>query len=331
MTSQCCITGTGSAVPERILSNADLEAIVETSDEWITRRTGIRARRISSKLRAETSTDLGTRAAHSALEMAHTAPESLDMIVVGTVTPDQQFPSTACMIQKEIKATRAAAFDVSAGCSGFLYALAIVDNAVHAGTCRRALVAGVERLSSIVNWQDRSTCVLLADGAGAVVVEARPGSGGIHSAHIKSDGNFGELLYARYGNLNPPETLGDVDIKPFYLIMEGNRLFKRAVGFLTSIAKDALESNGLSAADIALMIPHQANIRIIDALAKNLGIPMQRVFTNVQKYGNTSSASIPIALDEAHRAGLLKNGQYVLLVTFGAGLTWASVLLKWSM
>ncbi len=330
MTPRCCIIGTGSAVPERILSNAELESIVETSDEWITRRTGIKARRIASNLRPETSTDLGTLAARKAMEMAHTAPESLDMIVVGTVTPDQQFPSTACMIQKEINATRAAAFDVSAGCSGFLYALAIVDNAVRAGTCRHALVAGVERLSSIVNWQDRSTCVLLADGAGAVIIEAHTGSGGIRSAHIRSDGNFGELLYARYGNLNPPQPLEDVDIKPFHLIMEGNRLFKRAVNFLTSIAKDALKSNGLAAADIALMIPHQANIRIIEALAKNLGIPMQRVYTNVHKYGNTSSASIPIALDEAHRAGLLKSGQYVLLVTFGAGLTWASVLLKWS-
>lgn len=331
MPYKSCIIGTGSSVPERVLSNEDLEEIVDTSDEWITRRTGIKGRRISSVHRKETSTDLGTRAAVKAMEMADVSPESLDMIVVGTVTPDNQFPSSACMVQKEINAVNAAAFDISAGCTGFLYALAMADNAIRAGSCRRVLVAGVERLSAIVDWQDRSTCVLLADGAGAVVVDAREESNGILSTHLKSDGNLGELLYSTYSNSPTPEILKDIDTKPFLLRMEGNRLFKRAVSYMATISRDALEKNQLTAKDVSLVVPHQANIRIIDALANTLDIPMEKVFTNVQKYGNTSSASIPIALDEANHAGLLKRGSHVLLVSFGAGLTWGAVLLKWSM
>jgi 3-oxoacyl-[acyl-carrier-protein] synthase-3 len=331
MPYKSCIIGTGSSVPERVLSNEDLEEIVDTSDEWITRRTGIKGRRISSVHRNETSTDLGTRAAVKAMEMAGVSPESLDMIAVGTVTPDNQFPSAACMVQKEIKAVNAAAFDISAGCTGFLYALAMADNAIRAGSCRRVLVAGIERLSAVVNWQDRSTCVLLADGAGAVVVEAREEANGILSTHLKSDGNLGELLYSTYSTSPTPDILKDIDTKPFLLRMEGNRLFKRAVSYMAAISRDALEKNHLTAKDISLVVPHQANIRIIDALAHTLGIPIERVFTNVHKYGNTSSASIPIALDEANHAGLLKRGNHVLLVSFGAGLTWGAVLLKWSM
>ncbi len=331
MPYKSCIIGTGSSVPERVLSNQDLEEIVDTSDEWITRRTGIRDRRISSIHRNETSTDLGTRAAVKAMKMAGVTAESLDMIVVGTVTPDNQFPSAACMVQKEINAVNAGAFDISAGCTGFLYALAMADNAIRAGHCRRVLVAGIERLSSIVDWQDRSTCVLLADGAGAVVVDAREDSNGILSTHLKSDGNLGELLYSTYSSSTIPEILKDIDTKPFILRMEGNRLFKRAVSYMAAISRDALEKNNLTAEDISLVVPHQANIRIIDALAHTLGIPLEKVFTNVHKYGNTSSASIPIALDEANHAGLLKTGNNVLLVSFGAGLTWGAALLKWSM
>ncbi len=331
MPYKSCIIGTGSSVPERVLSNQDLEEIVDTSDEWITRRTGIRDRRISSIHRNETSTDLGTRAAVKAMKMAGITAESLDMIVVGTVTPDNQFPSAACMVQKEINAVNAGAFDISAGCTGFLYALAMADNAIRAGHCRRVLVAGIERLSSIVDWQDRSTCVLLADGAGAVVVDAREDSNGILSTHLKSDGHLGELLYSTYSSSTIPEILKDIDTKPFTLRMEGNRLFKRAVSYMAAISRDALEKNNLTAEDISLVVPHQANIRIIDALAHTLGIPLEKVFTNVHKYGNTSSASIPIALDEANHAGLLKTGNNVLLVSFGAGLTWGAALLKWSM
>ncbi len=327
---QAQIIGTGSSIPKRILANEDLETFVDTSDEWITRRTGIKERRIATKGEAEKTTDLGTKASLRALDMAHVSPEELDMIVVGTVTPDRQFPSAACMIQKELNADNAAAFDVSAGCSGFLYALTMVDNAIKCGTCKTALVIGVERLSTIINWRDRSTCVLLGDGAGAVIVTSKTGPGKILSTHLRSDGSLGDLLYSSYGNTHTPEGLQDIDKKPFFLHMKGNRLFKKAIKRLTSIADEALRHNSISRDDIALVVPHQANIRIIHGMAKSLNIPMEKVYTNVHKYGNTSSGSIPIALDEANRKGLLKKGDNVLLVSFGAGLTWASTLLSWS-
>ncbi len=325
------ILGTGSSTPKRILSNEDLEHIVDTSDEWITRRTGIKERRIASKDESETTTDLATRASVKALEMAGLSAEQLDMIVVGTVTPDRQFPSAACMVQETLNARNAMAFDISAGCSGFLYALSTVENAIRCGTCRTALVLGVERLSTILNWQDRSTCVLLGDGAGAVVMRASEGEGGILSIHLKSDGTLGDLLYSSDGNSYLPQRLEDIDPRPFLLHMDGNRLFKRAVRCLTSIAEEALARNSLSHEDIEMVVPHQANIRIIKAMAKNLNIPMEKVFTNIHRYGNTSSASIPIALDEANRNGFIRAGAHVLLVSFGAGLTWGASILKWSL
>lgn len=324
------IIGTGSSTPERILSNRDLESIVDTSDEWIIRRTGIKERRIASRGREESSADLAARASLKAMEMAGVASEDLDMIVVGTVTPDRQFPSTACMVQKELGAKKAFGFDVSAGCSGFLYALDIVNNAMAAGTCGTALVIGVERLSTVTNWSDRSTCVLLGDGAGAVVIRSAAEKGGILSTHLKSDGGLWELLYSSYGHPVTPEILQGIDVKPFYLVMEGNPLFKKAVGCLSSIAREALEHNSLCAEDISLVVPHQANLRIIRGMANQLRISMEKVYTNVHKYGNTSSASIPIALDEAHRQGLLSKGDRVLLAAFGAGLTWAASILTWS-
>jgi len=331
MANRSRIIGTGSTTPKRVLSNKDLENIVDTTDEWITRRTGIKERRISSNGKGETTTDMATLASLKALDMAGVSPGSLDMIVVGTVTPDRQLPSAACMVQKELRNEDAAAFDVSAGCSGFLYALSIVDNAVRAGVCKRALVVGAERLSAVVNWKDRSTCVLLGDGAGAVVLDATHKKEGILSTHIKSDGTFWELLYSSYGNSYTPEILKGMDIKPFQLNMEGNRLFKRAVGFLTEIAQKALDHNGLSTGDIALLIPHQANLRIIQAVAKNLGMCMDKVYTNLERYGNTSSASIPIAMDEANREGRMARHDHVLLIAFGAGLTWGSSILRWTM
>ncbi|MEJ2588925.1 MAG: ketoacyl-ACP synthase III [Deltaproteobacteria bacterium] len=294
------IIGTGSAIPERILSNKDLEAIVDTTNEWIVRRSGIRERRIASNKREESTTHLATKASVRALEMANISPENLDMIIVGTVTSDRQFPSTACMIQEAMNAGNAAAFDVSAGCSGFLYALTVADNAISCGTCKTALVVGVERLSSVINWQDRGTCVLLADGAGAVVLSAKPTRGGILSSHLKSDGKLWEFLHSADGNSFVPATLKDVAKQPFHLKMKGNPLFKRAM-------------------------------RIIEALAKNIEIPMEKVYTNIQKYGNTSSATIPIALDEANREGRLMKGAHVLLVSFGAGLTWAASVLQWTL
>ncbi len=333
MMHQAHIIGTGSSMPKRILSNKDLESIVDTSDEWIIRRSGIKERRIASNGRKESSADLATHASLKAIEMAQISPGDLGMIVVGTVTPDRQFPSAACMVQEALQAENAFAFDVSAGCSGFLYALTMVDNAIRSGTCKTALVVGVERLSTIVNWRDRGTCVLLADGAGAVVVgstNGQNGQGGILSTHLKSDGGAWDLLYSSYGNSYTPETLKSIDQKPFHLKMEGNRLFKRAIECLTSIAREALRHNSLLSEDIGLVVPHQANIRIIQGMANSLRIPMEKVYTNLHRYGNTSSASVPIALDEAYREGRLKKDDHVLLVSFGAGLTWAASILRWS-
>ena len=327
---QAHIVGTGSAMPKRILSNADLESMVDTSDEWITRRSGIKERRISSNLESESTCDLSTRAGAAALEMAGMGPRDLDMIVVGTVTADRQFPSAACMIQMSLNAKNAVAFDLSAGCTGFLYALTVVNNAVRCGTCQNALVVGVDRLSSVVNWQDRGTCVLLADGAGAVVVSSKPEKGGVLSSQLKSDGRWWELLYSQEGNTFTPEILHDIDQKSFYLKMDGNRLFKRAIACMTGIAKDVLEENGLTVGDIDLVVPHQANIRIINALANTLSIPLEKIYVNIHKYGNTSSATIPIALDEANREGRLKKGDNVLMVSFGAGLTWGACILEWT-
>lgn len=324
------ITGTGSAVPRRILSNKDLESIVDTSSEWIIRRTGIKERHISSKGEKENTADLATQASLNAMDMAGISPEDLGMIVVATVTPDRQINSTACMVQKELNAANAAAFDVSAGCSGFLYALSIVDNAIRSGMCKTALVIGAERLSSITNWQDRGTCVLLADGAGAAVLTSTTQETGILSTHIKSDGNYWDLLYSSNGNPTPPQILQDINTTPSQLIMDGNRLFKKAVGYMATIAREAMKYNSLSSRDIGLVFPHQANIRIIQALAKNLRIPVEKVYINIQKYGNTSSATIPIALDEANRKGLIQNNLNLLLVSFGAGLTWASSIVRWS-
>ena len=324
------IIGTGSSTPKRILSNKDLEKIVDTSDDWITRRTGIKERRIAAIEDGESTTSMATRASLKSMEMAGISPENLDMIVVGTVTGDRHFPSVGCMIQEAIKAKNATAFDVSAGCSGFLYALEIANNAIRTGTCNTALVVGVERLSAILNWKDRSTCVLLGDGAGAVVVTSTKDQDGILSTHLKSDGSFWELLYSEDGNNYLPEMLHYIAQKPFRLIMDGHRLFKKAVDCLTSIARKALQHNSLSIEKIKLLVPHQANIRIIKAMANNLKIPIEKVYTNIQKYGNTSSASIPIALDEANRKSLLKKGDHVLLVSFGAGLTWGSSIVRWS-
>jgi 3-oxoacyl-[acyl-carrier-protein] synthase-3 len=312
------IVGTGSTTPKRILTNKELETIVDTSDEWITRRTGIKERRISSSTRAENTSDMATEAARKALEMAGITPESIDMILVGTVTPDRQFPSAACMVQKGLQAKNAVAFDVSAGCSGFLYSLSIAENAIATGQSKTA----------------RATCVLLGDGAGAVVLTPSTQDDGILSTHLGSDGNYWELLYAsdRTGVMpaKMPEILDAVECKPFYLKMEGNKLFKKAISCLADVATAAIQHDGLTCNDIKLMVPHQANLRIIRAAAEKLSIPMEKVYTNVERYGNTSSASIPIALDEANREGLLGKGDHVLMVTFGAGLTWGASVVRWS-
>jgi 3-oxoacyl-[acyl-carrier-protein] synthase III len=320
------IIGTGSFAPQRVLTNEQLQEIVNTSDEWIVRRTGIRQRRISSPELEENTAQMATQAARAALEMAGVAPEQLDTIIVGTVTSDRLFPSTACLVQKEIGAANAAAWDVSAGCSGFLYALSTAQNAIRCGASQNALIIGAERLSSVTNWQDRGTCVLLGDGAGAVVLQAASDSDGILSTHIGSDGSVWDLLYCEAGNDYIPAALEPLQLKPFHLKMTGNRLFKHAVSCMASISLTALKHNDLTTKDIAVVIPHQANIRIVNATAEHLGIPIEKFFVNLDQFGNTSSASIPIALDQAHRTGRIKNGDIVLLVSFGAGLTWGAAL-----
>lgn len=323
------IKGTGSAVPDHILYNEDLEGIVDTSDEWITRRTGIKQRRMAMADREESTASLGSRAALSAMKMADIAPEEIDTIIVATVTPDRLFPSAGCMIQREIGANSAVAFDLSAGCSGFVYGLEIANNSIKTGMSRNALVIGSERLSRVTNWEDRGTCVLLGDGAGAVLLSSQEQPGGILSTHIKSDGRLWDLLYAEKGNSPVPSILKGIESLPFHLKMEGNRLFKQAVPSMSSIAEYALAQNGLDRTDIKLVIPHQANLRILQAVSERINIPMEKFFTNLQKYGNTSSASIPLAMDEANREGLIKDGDYVLLVSFGAGLTWGAAVLRW--
>ncbi len=324
------IIGTGAAVPQRILTNKDLEKVVDTSDEWITRRTGIKERRIANKNAQESTSDLGTAAARKALNMADVSADKIDTIVVATVTADHLFPSAACMIQKELEANNAAAFDISAGCSGFIYALEQANNSIRLGQSKHVLIVGAERLSSVVNWKDRGTCVLLGDGAGAVVLQGRDGDGGILSTHIQSDGRFWDLLHSIEGNDSLPEMLADTATKPFILTMEGNRLFKQAVGSMANIAEQALERNGLTRKDIDLVVPHQANLRILQAVAEKLDMPMDKFFTNLHRYGNTSSASIPLALDEAYREGRIKEGCRILLVSFGAGLTWGAAILRWT-
>ena len=324
------IIGIGSAAPNRILTNRDMEKIVDTTDEWITRRTGIKERRIAHEGQNETTTALGARAAQTALQMAAVTADQVDTIVVATVTADHHFPSAGCMIQKELEAVNAAAYDISAGCSGFIYGLELASNSIRAGASKIALVIGVERLSSVTNWKDRGTCVLLGDGAGAVVLRADESKGGILSTHIKSDGRFWDLLYTIEGNDYLPEMLRGTTQKCYHMKMEGNRLFKQAVSCMANFAEMALERNQLEREQVHLVIPHQANLRIIQAVAEKIQIPMEKVFTNLQKYGNTSSASIPIAMDEAYRIGRINRDDHVLLISFGAGLTWGSALLQWN-
>lgn len=320
------ITGTGSYAPERVVTNRELEGMVETSDEWITSRTGIRERRVSV---GETSSDMAARAGRAALAAAGTSPDEIDLIVVGTVTPDMAFPSTACVVQSILGVrSGAAAFDVSAACSGFLYALDIAEKYVKTGAAKKALVIGVDRFSRLIDWNDRATCVLFGDGAGAVVLSAEEGESGVLSCHTHSDGRQWEVLWA--GNPFPPSPF-DTESKdgPWTLTMNGNETFKIAVRTMGSAIKEALDENGLEAGDVSLLIPHQANLRIINAAKDRLKLPDDRVFTNLHKYGNTSAASIPLALDEAVREGRIKAGDIVLFVAFGGGLTWASAVVRW--
>lgn len=322
------IAGTGSALPGKILTNAELEQLVDTSDEWITTRTGIKERRIAAD--GEYTSTFAAEAARSALAMAGVHPEEIDLIILSTVTPDFPFPSTACIVQDLLGAKNATAFDISAACAGFVFGLSIAEKYIRSGAAKKILVIGSETLSRIVDWKDRNTCVLFGDGAGAVVLEAAEGGHSLLSTHTFNNGSYWNLLYQPgSGSRNPASDSRTIDEGRIYVTMEGNEVFKHAVRAMEEAAVKALDANGLSPSDISLLIPHQANRRIIDATAKRLGVGPDRLFTNLQYYGNTSSASIPIALDEANRQGILKRDDKLLLVAFGGGFAYGSALVNW--
>ncbi len=320
------ILGTGSSVPERILTNGDLEKMVDTSDEWITTRTGIKERRIAEP--QETTATFALQASRLALERAGVSPEELDLIVVATVTPDMLFPATACLVQRDLGAKKACGFDLEAGCTGFVYALAMAEKYLVAGGGEKALVVGAETLSKIVDWQDRATCVLFGDGAGAVVLGVTE-SPGILATYLGCDGQGASLLEIPGGCSRFPASFDTVTNRLHYIKMNGNEVFKFAVRVMEEASLEAAQRAGVSTEDVDLFIPHQANIRIINSAAKRLRIAEEKIFVNVQKYGNTSSASIPLALDEAYREGRVKEGDLLLLVGFGAGLTWGSAIIRW--
>ena len=318
------IAGTGSYLPEKVLTNDDLSKLVDTSDEWIASRTGIRERHVAAE--GETTGDLAYHAAVRAMEAAGVAASELDLIVLGTTTPDLIFPSTACLLQHRLGANGCPAFDVNAACSGFIYALSVADKFIRSGAAKTALVVGAETLTRMLDWNDRSTCVLFGDGAGAVVLKADSESG-ILSTHLHADGGKKELLWNPVGvsagfKLDEP----NAGVK---VMMTGNEVFKHAVKALDSVVEETLEANGLDRHEIDWLIPHQANLRIIEATAKRLDMPMDRVVVTVDKHGNTSSGSVPLALDAAVREGKIQRGQLVLLEAFGGGFTWGSALLRY--
>lgn len=321
------IIGTGSYLPEHIRTNQDLEKMVDTSHDWIVARTGIEERRIAAD--DECTSSMATIAAQRAMDMAGVAAEDIDLIVMGTITGDYPWPSTACVVQANLGAKNAYAYDVSAACSGFLYALSSANDFLMAGRGKRALVMGAETLSRAIDWTDRNTCVLFGDGAGAVLLEAQEGDSGVLSCHLHSDGNYLELLYQPGFGAKIPASVEGVEQKLGFLKMQGNEVFKVAVRSMTGVSKEALAANNCTSADVAQFIPHQANLRILEATAKRLGLTDEQCFINVNKYGNTSGATIPIAIDEAYHQGLLKEGDLILSTAFGGGFTWASTLIRW--
>lgn len=318
------IAGTGSYLPEKVLTNADLAQFVDTSDEWITARTGIRERHVAAE--GETTSDLAYHASVRAMEAAGVSAQDIDLIVLGTTTPDLIFPSTACLLQHRLGANGCPAFDVNAACSGFIYALTVADKFIRSGAARTVLVVGAETLTRMLDWSDRGTCVVFGDGAGAVVLKA-DSEAGILSTHLHADGGKKDLLWNPVGvsaGFKPEEPNAGVKV-----LMTGNEVFKHAVKALDSVVEETLEANGLDRHDIDWLIPHQANLRIIEATAKRLDMPMERVIVTVDKHGNTSSGSVPLALDEAVRSGKVQRGQLLLLEAFGGGFTWGSALLRY--
>ena len=321
------ILGTGHSYPEGILTNADLEKTVETSDEWITSRTGIKQRRKAGP--GEYTSLFAVRAARQAIERAGLEPSDIDLILCATVTPDQILPSTGCLIQAELGAHNAAAMDVVAACSGFLYGLTLANTMVQTGQSRNALVIGAEILTQYVDYTDRQTCVLFGDGAGAAVLGPVEGDHGILATRIKSDGRYEEQLYSPGGGTRRPPSAETLAAGDHFFKMKGNELFKVAVRSMTDISREVLEEAGLTAEDVSLFIPHQANQRITDAVANKLNVDDARVYSNIAMHGNTSSASIPIALDECVEAGRIKKDDLILLASFGGGVTWGGVLIRW--
>lgn len=321
------IIGLGSYVPEKIMTNKDLEQVMDTSDEWIVERTGIRERHIAAE--NEATSDLATKAAQKALEDANITAAEIDLIIVATGTADMAFPATACLVQENLKAINAAAFDVSAACSGFIYALVTGSQFIKSGVYRNVLVIGAETLSRITDWSDRKTGMLFGDGAGAAVLGEAPEGYGILGVDLGANGSGAELLKVPAGGSRNPATVETVLQRQHYIQMDGNEVFKFAVKIMGETTSKALQNANLTPDDVNYLVPHQANIRIIKSAAKRLGLPMEKVVVNVDKYGNTSAASVPIALDEAVKSGVIKPGDMIALVGFGGGLTWASSIMKW--
>jgi 3-oxoacyl-[acyl-carrier-protein] synthase-3 len=314
-------------VPERILTNQELEKMVETSDDWITTRTGIKQRRIAAK--DQFTSDLATKAAESAMKMAGITADKIDLIIVATITPDMPFPATACIVQHKIGAKRAAAFDLEAACSGFIYALEIGQQFIMSRTYDTVLVIGAEKLSAITDWTDRNTCVLFGDGAGAAILQNRESAHGLLTAVMGADGEKADLLFMPAGGSKCPATKETVDSRLHYLRMEGKETFKNAVQAMQSAATEVLRRCEIDISKIKCIIPHQANRRIIDAVGERLGAKPEQLFINLDKYGNTSAASVAIALDEAVASGRVSRGDLILLVVFGAGLTWGAAVIEW--
>lgn len=320
------VLGTGRAVPDKVLTNADMEKIVDTTDSWIVERTGIRERRVVDP--GVPLSELATRAALAALENAGLAAADIDLIIIGTVTGDMKFPATACIVQEQIGANKAVAFDLAAACSGFLYSLQVGVGLMATAGYRHALIIGGDILTSMVDWTDRDTCVLFGDGAGAAVLGPAVDNRGLLATYMRSNGAHSRLLYnPGCGSLNPP-TPQNIQEKIHTIRMEGRDVFRHAVLAMTDALNQALAASGMTVDDLDLLIPHQANLRIIEAVAKRFGAPLEKVYVNVDRFGNTSAGSIPIALDEARRSGRIKNGDTVGMVTFGAGFTWASGILR---
>lgn len=321
------ILGTGHSYPEGILTNAELEKMVETSDEWITSRTGIKQRRKAAP--GEYTSQFAVRAARQAIDRAGLQAADIDLLLCATVSPDQILPSTGCIIQAQLGANKAAAMDIVAACSGFLYGMALADTMVRTGQSKYALVIGAEILTQYVDYTDRNTCVLFGDGAGAAVLGPVEGDRGILAARIRSDGRYEEQLFSPGGGTRRPATAATLAAGDHFFKMKGNELFKVAVRSMTDISREVLEEAGLSATDVKLFIPHQANQRITDGVASKLNVESERVYSNIAMHGNTSSASIPIALDECVEAGRIRAGDLVLMASFGGGVTWGGVLVRW--